>query len=61
MGQAGQSIQVVQAPKLAKYKGFIDVIDFIFNLTENYSEILVGILAWLRNCGDLRIKLKTVI
>jgi hypothetical protein len=28
-----------------------------FNETENYSEILVEI-AWLRNCGDLRIKLK---
>jgi hypothetical protein len=28
-----------------------------FNETENYSEILMEI-AWLRNCGDLRIKLK---
>jgi hypothetical protein len=28
-----------------------------FNETENYSEILVG-MAWLRNCGDLWIKLE---
>ena len=34
-------IQVVQAPKLAIYKGFIDPVEPSFNVTENYSEILV--------------------
>jgi hypothetical protein len=31
-----------------------------FNVTEYYSEILVEI-AWLRNCGNLQLKLKTII
>jgi hypothetical protein len=36
---------------------FILVDPTLFNETENYSEILVEI-AWLRNYGDLRIKLE---
>ena len=48
-GSKLQLIQAAQAPKLAKYKGFIH--SFMVEIVEK---------AWLRNCANFLIKLKTL-